>query len=228
MKTDRSLVRMNPSFVGKSGILGFLAALALSAASLWGQGTTTSALSARVVDADGEPLGRYPLDLEPVADPAAVHQVNAALVQVVERGTGRSAREMLPRDLVVAGKTGTSGDFRDSWFAGFSNEYLAVVWVGYDDNSPTGLTGASGALRIWAPLIAGLNQSTSYTPVIAPGLELAWLDYDTGLSTYRGCGNAVRVPLPEGKAPPRLAGCGMGLRELGERVRGWFGGDDER
>jgi penicillin-binding protein 1B len=181
-----------------------------------------------VIDADGEPLGRYPLDLAPVADPAAVQQVNAALVQVVERGTGRSARAMLPRDLVVAGKTGTSGDFRDSWFAGFSNEYLAVVWVGHDDNTPTGLTGASGALRIWAPLIAGLNQSTSYTPSIAPGLELAWLDYETGLSTFRGCGDAVRVPLPEGQEPPRLAGCGMGLRELGERVRGWLGGDDDR
>lgn len=181
-----------------------------------------------VIDADGEPLGRYPLDVEPVADPAAVQQVNAALVQVIERGTGRSARAMLPRDLVVAGKTGTSGDFRDSWFAGFSNEYLGVVWVGHDDNSPTGLTGASGALRIWAPLISGLNQSTSYTPSLAPELELAWLDFETGLATYRGCGDAVRVPIPDGKEPPRLAGCGLGLRELGERVRGLFGGDDDR
>ncbi len=181
-----------------------------------------------VIGADGEPLGRYPLDLEPVADPAAVQQVNAALVQVVERGTGRSARTTLPRDLVVAGKTGTSGDFRDSWFAGFSNEYLAVVWVGHDDNSPTGLTGASGALRIWAPLIRDLNQSTSYAPSLAPDLELAWLDFETGLATYRGCGDAVRVPVPKGKQPPRLAGCGVGLRELGERVRGWFGGDDDR
>jgi penicillin-binding protein 1B len=181
-----------------------------------------------VIGADGEPLGRYPLDLQPVADPAAVQQVNAALVQVVERGTARSARATLPDDLLVAGKTGTSSDFRDSWFSGFTNEYLAVVWVGHDDNTPTGLTGASGALRIWAPLIGGLKQRTSYTPSLAHGLEVAWLDYETGLSTYRGCGDAVLVPLPEGEKPPRLARCGVGLRELGERVRGWFEGDDDR
>jgi len=181
-----------------------------------------------VIDADGEPLRRYPLDLVPAADPAAVQQVNAALAQVIERGTARSARAELPTDLVAAGKTGTSGDFRDSWFAGFTNEYLAVVWVGRDDNMPTGFTGASGALRIWAPLIGGLPRNASYTPSVAQGLELAWLDYETGLSTYRGCGDAVLVPLPQDQKPPRLAGCGPGLKELGERVRGWLEGARDR
>ncbi len=181
-----------------------------------------------VITGDGEPLGRYPLELDPVADPAAVQQVNAALVQVIERGTGRSARHLLPRDLVAAGKTGTSSDLRDSWFAGFTNEHLAVVWVGHDDNAPAGLTGASGALNIWASLVGGLAQSTSFSQVLAGGLEPVWLDYVTGLSTYNGCGDAVLVPLPKDSKPPRLAGCRRGLRELRERARDWLEGNERR
>ncbi|MDX1499193.1 MAG: penicillin-binding protein 1B [Woeseiaceae bacterium] len=181
-----------------------------------------------VITEDGEPLGRYPLELEPVADPAAVQQVNAALVQVIERGTGRSARNLLPRDLVAAGKTGTSSDLRDSWFAGFTNEHLAVVWVGHDDNAPAGLTGASGALSIWASLVGGFAQSTSFSQAPAAGLEPVWLDYATGLSTYNGCGDAVLVPLPADSRPPRVTGCRRGLKELRERARDWLGGNGQR
>ncbi len=179
-----------------------------------------------VVDAGGEPLGRYPLQMTPVADPAAVQQVNAALVQVIERGTGRSSRAALPAALNVGGKTGTSSDLRDSWFAGFTNDHVAVVWVGFDDGSPTGLTGATGALRIWAPLIAGLRQTASYAPGLAPGLEEVWLDYASGLSTYEGCGDAMLVPLPRDSEPPYLAGCRRGLRALSDRLRDLLGGPD--
>jgi penicillin-binding protein 1B len=179
-----------------------------------------------VVDAEGKPLARYPLEMTPVADPAAVQQVDAALVQVIERGTARSARAILPAGVIAAGKTGTSSDLRDSWFAGFTNDYVAVVWVGRDNNTPSGLTGASGALRIWAPLISGLRQTTSYAPVLASGQDEAWLDYDTGLSTYEGCGDAVLVPLPHDSEPPYLAGCRQGLRTLGKRLRDFFHGRD--
>ena len=181
-----------------------------------------------VIDADGQPLVRYPLELLPASDTDAVQQVNHALVQVVERGTGRAARATLPADLVAAGKTGTSDDFRDSWFAGFTNDHLAVVWVGRDDNTPTGLTGAAGALSIWAPLVAGLDESESFSPVLSPELELVWLDYLTGLATYEGCGESVLVALPTGKTPGRLAGCGRGLRELSMRARRWLQGDEQR
>ncbi len=180
-----------------------------------------------VIDADGEPLGRYPLELEPVADPVAVQQVNAALVEVFDHGTARSVRGALPPELVVAGKTGTSGDFRDSWFAGFTGDHVAVVWVGRDDNAPVGLTGASGALRIWASLIGSLDHGTGFSQAITDPLELAWLDYDTGLASARGCRDAVLVPLPKGETPPRVAGCYRGLRELGERVRDWLDGDSD-
>jgi penicillin-binding protein 1B len=177
-----------------------------------------------VVDADGRPLVRYPLELRPAAAAAAVQQLNHALVQVVERGTGRPARSTLPRDLIVAGKTGTSDELRDSWFAGFTNDHLAVVWIGRDDNMPVGLTGSSGALSIWAALIAGLQQRESFNPALSPSLNLVWLDYETGLATHDGCGESVLVPVPAGSEPGRLSGCGQGLRELGVRVRRWFQG----
>jgi penicillin-binding protein 1B len=178
-----------------------------------------------VVDADGEPLVRYPLELLPAADTDAVQQVNHALVQVLEHGTGRSAKSVLPADLVAAGKTGTSDDFRDSWFAGFTNDHLAVIWVGNDDNEPVGLTGASGALNIWAPVMAGIDDTRGFDPVPSPALEFVWLDYDTGLRTYEGCGQSARVALPPGSRPPRLGGCGPGLRELGTRAKRWLEGN---
>jgi penicillin-binding protein 1B len=178
-----------------------------------------------VVDADGEPLVRYPLELLPAADTDAVQQVNHAMVQVLEHGTGRSAKALLPADLVAAGKTGTSDDFRDSWFAGFTNDHLAVVWVGNDDNEPVGLTGAAGALNIWAPVIAGIDDTHSFDPVPSPVLEFVWLDYETGLATYEGCGRSVRVALSPDSRPPRLAGCGPGLRELGIRAKRWLEGN---
>jgi penicillin-binding protein 1B len=178
-----------------------------------------------VVDAEGKPLVRYPLELVPAAATDAVQQVNHAMVQVLEHGTGRSAQAVLPADLVAAGKTGTSDDFRDSWFAGFTNDHLAVVWVGNDDNEPVGLTGSAGALNIWAPVIAGIDDTRSFDPVPSPALEFVWLDYTTGLGTYEGCGQSARIALPAGSRPPRLAGCGPGLRELGVRAKRWLEGN---
>ena len=112
-----------------------------------------------VVDTTGQPLTRTALEVDQVADPNAVHQLNRGLVEVMQRGTGRSSTAYLPEDLLVAGKTGTSDEYRDSWFAGFSGDHLAVVWIGRDDNEPTGLTGAAGALSIWAPMLAAMAST---------------------------------------------------------------------
>ena len=69
----------------------------------------------------------------------------------MSHGTGRRSRFSQQH---VAGKTGTSDEFRDSWFAGFDANRLAVVWIGDDDNAPTGLTGSSGALMIWDDIMS--------------------------------------------------------------------------
>jgi penicillin-binding protein 1B len=162
-----------------------------------------------VLDEDGKPLDRYELQISRAADPAAVQEVNASLIQVIERGTARSARNWLPPDLVVAGKTGTSDDLRDSWFAGFTNDHVTVVWVGADDNSPTGLTGASGALPIWARLVAGFGDA-SYEPQPVTGLEYMPFDFATGMMARVDCGDAVTLPLPAGTVLPPNPECGLG------------------
>ncbi|NGX16823.1 penicillin-binding protein 1B [Wenzhouxiangella sp. XN24] len=151
-----------------------------------------------VLDETGTPLSRYPLEIEAVADPLAVAQLQRGLRLVFERGTARGAAARLG-GRQYAGKTGTSGEFRDSWFAGFGSDTLAVVWVGRDDNAPVGLTGASGALPIWADIMAGLGAS-DLAPEAATGLVEAEIEYATGLLARGDCADTVVVPVPEGAA----------------------------
>ncbi len=172
-----------------------------------------------VVDADGVPLERYPIEVAQVADTAGVYQLNQALLQVMERGTGRSA--VLPEALTVAGKSGTSDEFRDSWFAGFSGDRVAVVWVGHDDNRPMGLSGAAGALRIWAPLIAD-TAALPYSAPLPGGLESRWVNYYTGAEVRASCPDAVELGLPLAMDLPRDPDCGPGLRDIGKRTLEWL------
>ncbi len=178
-----------------------------------------------VVDAKGQPLKAFPLEIAQVADPAAVYQVNRMLVEVMNRGTGRAARARIPPNLVVAGKTGTSSDYRDGWFAGFSATHLAVVWVGYDDNSPTGLTGSSGALAIWAQLMGTLDTS-SLDLFIPESLEERSIEYRTGLLADSSCGDeTLSVALPRGTPLVPKPECLQGpLENLGQRAGEWLQG----
>lgn len=118
-----------------------------------------------VLDASGRPLTRYPLSVEPVVRGEAAFMTQWAMRKVVEQGTATWLNQRLPEGVAVAGKTGTTNELRDSWFAGFSGDKVAVVWVGRDNNQPTRLTGSSGALRIWGDLMAGIeNQPLSDVP----------------------------------------------------------------
>ena len=105
-----------------------------------------------VTAANGRPLARYPLRLRQVADAKATSDLHKALMSVVSSGTAQHAKRTLPKHLHLAGKTGTTDDLRDSWYAGFGAKRLSVVWVGRDDNKPAKLTGSSGALQVWADL----------------------------------------------------------------------------
>jgi penicillin-binding protein 1B len=167
-----------------------------------------------VLDASGEPLSRYPLEIEAVADSAAVVQLQRAMRMVFERGTARGAAARLGGRR-YAGKTGTSGDFRDSWFAGFGGDTLAVVWVGRDDNQSTGLTGASGALPIWADIMAGVGAS-EFMDGSADGLVEVELEYDTGLLASGSCADTVFVPVPQDATLYAKRGCGPEGREPDE------------
>jgi penicillin-binding protein 1B len=125
----------------------------------------------------------------------------------MERGTGRPARRDLPDGLTVAGKTGTSNDYRDSWFAGFSGGHLIVVWVGHDDNRSTGLTGTTGALAVWSKLMGSL-QTLSFEPILPEDLDERWIDYYSGEETSPYCsGAAVRMAFPVGTVLPPSVFC---------------------
>jgi penicillin-binding protein 1B len=162
-----------------------------------------------VIGADGKALKAFPLQVTQVATPEAVYQLDRLLTLVMNRGTGRPARPLLPADLVVAGKTGTSSDFRDSWFAGFSGSNLTVVWVGYDDDAPTGLTGSAGALPVWARIMASLGGSSWNAPM-PDGLVEMEIEYTTGLRVLPGCSDdRVTVAVPAATQVAPKAGCGF-------------------
>jgi penicillin-binding protein 1B len=175
-----------------------------------------------VIAEDGELEQRYELTIAQAADPGAVYALNQALVQVMERGTGRSVRRTLPEDIVVAGKTGTSDDMRDSWFAGFTNTHLIVTWLGADDNRPIGLTGSTGAARIWAGVLSAL-EANSYSAPAPDGVDETWIDYLTGNPAAARCPDAIAVPVPATDYYPRVFGCN-GETGIGSRIRSWFDG----
>ena len=110
-----------------------------------------------VLGADNTIVKRFGLSVEQRFGPELIYLLDTGLQQVVREGTGRSLAKFISPAHKVAGKTGTSDDLRDSWFAGFTGEKLAVVWLGLDDNQPTGLTGASGALVVWGKIMRGLH-----------------------------------------------------------------------
>jgi penicillin-binding protein 1B len=110
-----------------------------------------------VLDASGRPLNRYPLAVESVVSADAAYLTHWAMRRVVTQGTATWLNRRLPSGLAVAGKTGTTNDMRDSWFAGFSGDKVVVAWVGRDDNKPMGLSGSTGALRVWGDIMASVD-----------------------------------------------------------------------
>ncbi len=172
-----------------------------------------------VVDAHGEPLRRYPLEYERTADLQAVHLLHYALRAVVREGTGRGVYRYLAEDFDVAGKTGTTNDGRDSWFAGFSGDLLAVSWIGRDDNGGTGLTGSSGALHVWADFMG----SASVRPLayrMPDGIETHWIDEQNGYLTGQGCPNARMLPFVVGSEPDTRTNCTG--RRTRPGLKDWF------
>ena len=175
-----------------------------------------------VISDDGKPLRAFPLEVTQVADADSVHQLNRMLEIVMEHGTGRAARSVLPPNLVVAGKSGTSSELRDSWFAGFSGSHVTVVWVGYDDNRPTQFTGSSGALTVWARLMAGLDTTSRSAP-LPETLASVNVEFATGLRAEGSCGeDIVAIAVPVSAEPAWKPGCENGKASIIERAGEWL------
>ncbi|MEW5792240.1 MAG: penicillin-binding protein 1B [Pseudomonadota bacterium] len=139
-----------------------------------------------VYTADGKALSRYPTQTVQAADPRAVYLLNYALQQVVQSGTATAVSQYIPVGPGLAGKTGTTNDLRDSWFAGYSKDWLGVVWVGRDDNKPAGLSGSQGALHVWGHMARNLRLRTKPFPRPS-GVQMVLVDPQTGLQPGANC-----------------------------------------
>ncbi len=182
-----------------------------------------------VMGADNTLLKRFGLSVEQRFPADTVFLLNTALQHAVGEGTGHSLSRYLPASLHIAGKTGTTDNLRDSWFAGFTGDRLAVVWVGRDDNTPAGVTGSSGALIAWGEIMRSLHPQ----PLVLdepPGIVWSSIDRRTLASAGLFSSDSVSLPFLAGSRPesePLLPGIDTEKIErttkgVFDTIRGWL------
>ena len=154
-----------------------------------------------VTTQQGQTLSSYAARGEQVVEPMSVAWLRYGLEQVVERGTARKLLSRLPGPL--AGKTGTSDDQRDAWFAGFDNRHLGVIWVGRDDNQTMPFAGAGAALPIWMDTFA--KAGVDPLPEVAQMVQVA-VD-EQGNQLGEGC-VGTRYPFPPDRVNHNAQPCG--------------------
>lgn len=136
-----------------------------------------------------------------VISPTTAYVITNMLAGVVERGTARKARGAIP-GTAIAGKTGTS---RDGWFVGYSPNLVCVVWIGFDDNSQLGLTGAEAALPAWVEFMKGaiaVRPDLGGAHFECPeGIKFVEIDSGTGLISTLSCPLRELIAVTEAKAP---------------------------
>jgi penicillin-binding protein 1B len=171
-----------------------------------------------VLDPQGKLLNRYDTTPAPAqeGDSIAAHLIGVALQAVVSEGTGQQLLSDGLGRLSPAGKTGTSNDSRDSWYAGYTGDHLAVIWMGNDQNQETGLFGATGAMRVWSGIFTRLPSAP--LKVSDTGLDWQWVTGNN--STDASCPGARQLPFVVGYAPPYQP-CNSTSEDGG--WRSWFG-----
>lgn len=159
-----------------------------------------------VTDSEGHTLSSYPFQLKQTIATDNIFLLQTAMQEVTRSGTAASIYRTIPADIHLAGKTGTSDDQRDSWFAGFSNNRLAVVWLGQDDNSPLPFTGSGGALRAWIRFMANQPLESFHAPT-PENVEWLWVNKNNGKLSSPQCENVIRLPFIQGSAAKEMAEC---------------------
>jgi penicillin-binding protein 1B len=157
----------------------------------------------RVTDEKGQTLEqhRQPPPLRVVHEESAF-LVTHMLRSVINEGTAAAVRAQGFK-LDAAGKTGTTNDLRDAWFAGYTPDLLCVVWVGYDDNTPIGLSGARAALPIWIEFMKGALAGRETRPFDVPAEGIVFIDIDkeTGLLATSSCPRVISESFIPGTEP---------------------------
>jgi penicillin-binding protein 1B len=160
-----------------------------------------------VTDDRGRPFSgageAKPVQVFPARD---VYLLTTVMEGVVDRGTAASARSIGFRK-TAAGKTGTTNDKRDAWFIGFTPHTLALTWVGFDDNDPTGLSGSDAAVPMWARYMVAVTAGqpdTEFAP--PPGITMTDIDKTSGGLATANCPRNVlsRQAFKSGTEPARL------------------------
>lgn len=182
-----------------------------------------------VLTADNKVVKRFGLSVEQRFPADIIFLLNNALKRVVSEGTAEALASYVPDYIKVAGKTGTSDDLRDSWFAGFTGDKLAVVWIGRDDNKPTRLTGSGGAMVVWGKIMQSLplqplelaepegiewaRVDTAYLASFTDYFgEKAWLPFIAGTTPGQSATAAQQQPAQQAPPPPeqrRKSGTGL-------------------
>jgi penicillin-binding protein 1B len=154
-----------------------------------------------VTDSEGEPLRTEKPVRERAVDPRAAYLVTHALEGVLDRGTGHAAR-LAGIDFPAAGKTGTTDDYRDSWFVGYTPDLVCAVWVGRDSGGTTGLSGASGALRIWTKFMKSVYAAGGrYAFAVPHGITIANIDPESGFLATSACPETFPEAFPDELVP---------------------------
>ena len=155
----------------------------------------------QVMDPTDRVLEKRDVRVEKVLSPQLAFLMNYLLKGVLDRGTAEFARRWgFTRP--AAGKTGTTNDYKDAWFVGYTPDLLAVVWVGFDGQSKLGLSGAQAALPIWTEF---MKQATAGTPITdfipPPGIKIVEIDPLSGQLATPNCPYILREAFLEGDEP---------------------------
>lgn len=151
-----------------------------------------------VLDKEGRPLRRYDLAVREYIEPETIFLTQYLLSEVVQNGTAKRLARELPSLMPLAGKTGTTNALRDSWFSGFGDHLLAVVWVGRDDNQTAKLTGSTGAMQIWLDMMKKIK--TEPLSLIAPE-EIEWYEFPDMSKPANSCSQTKAYPFVKKYAP---------------------------
>ena len=157
----------------------------------------------QIKDTKGELEFSYPYSIEQRIRPEPVALIKFAMQQTFIRGTARGYSQKDIQSWNAGGKTGTSDDQRDSWFVGFAGELLVLVWLGFDDNRPTPLTGRTGAFQVWKNFINDISPVRTEKTSLSR-IKYIWTDMQDGLLSGQKCKNSLLVPFIRGTEPKSI------------------------
>jgi len=205
IETARQLGLTTPMEPVPSLVLGAFEAVPLEVASAFSVFANNGVQSVprsikTVLGPSGELLQRRPLELKQVVSPATAFLMTHLLQGVFQRGTAAAVSGRI--DVPVAGKTGTTNDYRDAWFVGYTSRLVALVWVGFDRPRNMGLSGSGAALPIWADFMkdaSGWFPPEDFVP--PPGVEMRTIDRITGLLATSKCQDTLEEAFLAGTEP---------------------------